>query len=452
MSTIIALTLWLILCACTAYQYARRRRRNYPPGPQGLPILGNLLDMPHDKEGLKYTQWAREYGDMYHLSVLGTHIFIINTPEVANDLFVKRSSNYSDRDRMTMINELMGWDFSFAMMRFGDRWKTHSKMFTTHFRFGNISSYHTTQRDCTYDLLRDLLESPQNLHDHLKHLMANAVTQIMYGIPVAKSEDHYAAVADQAFNAMTNAASPGTFLVDVFPILKHAPAWLPGADFQRKAKEWKKLTLEMVDAPYRAAQRATVEGNVRRCFVTEVTSDLERLGANKDQYEVLRNCAGLGFAAGVQTTSTSLMSLFLALMLYPDVQKRAQDELDRVCNGRLPDFSDRPALPYVDALCAELSRWGVVAPLGVPHVASRDDVYRGYDIPAGSIMIDAQIFITAASILRVFVIKPLPGPWSVRPKYEDLFSFRPESHPIPFKCQIIPRGESEIRLIQNSLP
>lgn len=53
-------------------------------------------------------------------------------------------------------------------MRFGDRWKTHSKMFTTHFRFGNISSYHTTQRDCTYDLLRDLLESPQNLHDHLK--------------------------------------------------------------------------------------------------------------------------------------------------------------------------------------------------------------------------------------------------------------------------------------------
>lgn len=51
--------------------------------------------------------------------------------------------------------------------------------------------------------------------------MANAVTQIMYGIPVAKSEDHYAAVADQAFNAMTNAASPGTFLVDVFPICEH---------------------------------------------------------------------------------------------------------------------------------------------------------------------------------------------------------------------------------------
>lgn len=110
------------------------------------------------------------------------------------------------------------------------------------------------------------------------------------------------------------------------------------------------------------------------------------------------------------------MSLFLALMLYPEVQKRAQEELDRVCNGRLPDFSDRPLLPYVDAVCTEISRWGVVAPLGelyrtmsseydilivssstgVPHVASQDDVYNGYHIPAGSVLIGPSIDIGVA--------------------------------------------------------
>ncbi len=51
-------------------------------------------------------------------------------------------------------------------------------------------------------------------------------------------------------------------------------------------------------------------------------------------------------------------------MLYPEVQKRAQEELDRVCVGRLPDFPDRASLPYIDALCVELIRWAPVAPLG----------------------------------------------------------------------------------------
>lgn len=47
-----------------------------------------------------------ETGDIYHLSSFGTHIVVVNSPEVADDLFVKRSWNYSDRPRMPMVNEL----------------------------------------------------------------------------------------------------------------------------------------------------------------------------------------------------------------------------------------------------------------------------------------------------------------------------------------------------------
>jgi cytochrome P450 len=60
-----------------------------------------------------------------------------------------------------------------------------------------------------------------------------------------------------------------------------------------------------------------------------------------------------------------MASLFLALTLYPDVQKRAQAELDFVLAGdRLPTFDDRPHLRYIDALCKELLRWQMVTPLG----------------------------------------------------------------------------------------
>jgi cytochrome P450 len=54
----------------------------------------------------------------------------------------------------------------------------------------------------------------------------------------------------------------------------------------------------------------------------------------------------------------------MAMALYPEVQKKAQAELDRVLGGRLPEFNDRPHLPYLNALIKEAGRWQPVAPLG----------------------------------------------------------------------------------------
>ena len=60
-----------------------------------------------------------------------------------------------------------------------------------------------------------------------------------------------------------------------------------------------------------------------------------------------------------------MASLFLALVLYPQVQKRAQEELDLVVGrDRLPMFDDRPRLPYIEAICRELLRWLMVSPIG----------------------------------------------------------------------------------------
>jgi len=50
---------------------------------------------------------------------------------------------------------------------------------------------------------------------------------------------------------------------------------------------------------------------------------------------------------------------------YPDVQRKAQDEIDKVVGkNRLPEFNDRPSMPYVEAMLLETMRWGIVTPLG----------------------------------------------------------------------------------------
>ena len=60
-----------------------------------------------------------------------------------------------------------------------------------------------------------------------------------------------------------------------------------------------------------------------------------------------------------------MQALFLAMALYPEVQKKAQEEIDSVIGpNRLPNFEDRPSLPYINAVVKESMRWHVPAPLG----------------------------------------------------------------------------------------
>lgn len=77
------------------------------------------------------------------------------------------------------------------------------------------------------------------------------------------------------------------------------------------------------------------------------------------------------------------------MVLYPDVQRRARQELDTVVGrDRLPSLLDREAgqLPYLEAVVKETLRWNSVAPLGAPHVCTEEDQYRGYRIPKGAII------------------------------------------------------------------
>jgi len=93
--------------------------------------------------------------------------------------------------------------------------------------------------------------------------------------------------------------------------------------------------------------------------------------------------------AGSESTAATLYGFILATLIWPDVQKKVQAEIDRVVGpNRLPTIEDYEHMPYVRSCIKESIRWMPVVILGVPHAALQEDNYRGWRIPAGATIIN----------------------------------------------------------------
>jgi len=135
-----------------------------------------------------------------------------------------------------------------------------------------------------------------------------------------------------------------------------------------------------------------------------VLSENTREDGTFEDEEVFRSAAATSFLGGTDTSVVGIMTSILAMLLHPDKQQKAHDELDRVVGkDRLPTFDDRKDLPYIRAICTEAFRWQVIAPLLLPHATTADDEYRGYFIPAKT-----AVFANAWAISRNPEIYPDP--------------------------------------------
>lgn len=93
-------------------------------------------------------------------------------------------------------------------------------------------------------------------------------------------------------------------------------------------------------------------------------------------------------------TITVLTSAILGLLLYPETQKKAQAELDRVIGrNKSPEIRDLKSLPYINAIVKESMRWKPAVPVGIPHRLMEDDVFDGMFIPSGSVVIGNAWFV-----------------------------------------------------------
>ncbi|KAF7791365.1 hypothetical protein EIP86_002379 [Pleurotus ostreatoroseus] len=97
-----------LLLATYGIIFNRKSSLRLPPGPPGVPLLGNLLQLSPKRPHPQLLKWARTYGEIFHLRLGPQHMIVLNTVEAADELLVKRSRNYSDRTSPYVAHEILG--------------------------------------------------------------------------------------------------------------------------------------------------------------------------------------------------------------------------------------------------------------------------------------------------------------------------------------------------------
>ncbi|KAG6839454.1 hypothetical protein C0991_002394 [Blastosporella zonata] len=148
-------------------------------------------------------------------------------------------------------------------------------------------------------------------------------------------------------------------IIEYFPFLAHVPSYL--WPWKREAQIWSKAYSSMYGDLFQDVKDRLNCGDQRSSFVASIISKQERLDLSDKQLSWLT----ASIASGSETVAASMGWFLFAMIQHPEIQKKAQLQLDAVVGrSRLPSFEDMKDLPYIHALVRETLRWHPVDPLG----------------------------------------------------------------------------------------
>ncbi|TKS73756.1 Cytochrome P450 2D15 [Collichthys lucidus] len=381
---VLAVLLFLLL-------FPTHRSKNFPPGPRAFPILGNLLELNLESPIADFEKLAKRYGNVYSLFIGPRPVVVLNGLQAMKEALVNKAADFSGRPQDLMVNHAVivkAHAPGVVLADYNPAWKEQRRFGLMTLRNFGLGK-HSMEQNILGQTRRIIKVLEQSVGESMnpKLLFHNAASNIICQVLFAKEfdyEDEFMTFFVGLFHETSKIINGRWGMIyDSLPMVRNLP--LP---FQRAFQLFRashERRLEVL-----AENKKTRVPFKPRHFIDCYLDELDKRGDDGSSFSEDQLCAfllDLHFA-GTDTTANTLLTAFLYLMNYPQIQERCQQEIDKVMDGKEEaNFEDRHQMPYVQAVIHEIQRMANTVPLSVFHCTTKDTEVMGYSIPKGTTII-----------------------------------------------------------------
>ncbi|KAM6216496.1 uncharacterized protein ACDL77_010072 [Rhynchocyon petersi] len=388
----LALALAIFLLLVDLMHRRSRWAARYPPGPVPLPGLGNLLQVDIRNMPYSLSQLRRRFGDVFSLQLAWTPVVVINGLEAVREALVLRSEDTADRPP-SPVDEFVGFgprSQGVIQARYGHAWREQRRFSVSTMRnFGlgkkSLEQWVTEEAACLCSAFAAQAGRPFNPNALLNKAVCNIITSLLHGRRFEYDDPTFLKLLEMVETTMTDNSGTLREVLNMVPVLLRIPG------LAKKVFSTQITFMDLLDGLIAEHQETRDPTQPPRDLTDAFLDEVDKAKGNPESSfnkENLRTVMGDLFFAGMVTTSSTLAWALLLMLLHPDVQRRVQEEIEKVIGqGRPPEMADQAHMPYTTAVIHEVQRFGDLVPLGVPHMTFRDTEVKGFLIPKGTMII-----------------------------------------------------------------
>ncbi|XP_075057397.1 cytochrome P450 2K1-like isoform X1 [Mixophyes fleayi] len=361
--------------------------KNFPPGPRPFPIIGSLHLIDMGKPHKTFIELSKKYGSVFGIQLGLEKMVILCGYDAVKDALINYAEEFSERPESPLFEETSrGNGITFGH---GESWKVMRRFALSTLRdygMGKKSLKNKINDEC--ESLMQIFRSYEGKPFNNLTIINTAVTNIIVSILLGHSYEYddptilrLMKLNNENFRILESS------MVKCYNSYPSVIGWLPGSHrkFLKNRIEMKKFIREKF-----TKQRKELDMNNQSNLIDSFLAKQKEGKPESTSYYHDNNLTELVvnlFAAGMETTTTTLRWGLLLMMKYPEIQKKVQNEIERVIGSAQPQIEHRKEMPYTDAVIHEIQRFGDIIPDSVPHATSQDVTFRGYFIPKGTIVI-----------------------------------------------------------------
>ncbi|CAG5115326.1 unnamed protein product [Candidula unifasciata] len=371
-----------------AFFWLRRQGPRVPPSPlRPLPIVGHLFYMASDCRS-QFLEWRERCGDIYSLYLGGTLVVVLNGFDLIKEVLVKKADIFSDRPSY-FANESVGMNDKGVIFSNGANWKEQRSVGLSILRAFGMGKNLLAEKiqdevACYIKYLASLSGKPADIRVMTNISTANIICSILIGHRFEYDDKEFQELMHKLTSLVND--QQNTSVVNFFYWLKFLPGDLFMAKrIERNMRAIMSLLMQFIEEKSRHVDNADDVCNLIDAYLIERNKKIQSgEPTSLDDQNLLKIMMDL-FAAGTETTSTTIYWCILYMLRHPDVQEKVYQEIkDKVGTDRAPTIQDKTQLVYLNAVIMEAQRLASIVPLSLTHICSEEVTLNGYTIPKGT--------------------------------------------------------------------